>query len=58
MRQEKLFGNPLVKENKSRIQETPTLLTDADSRNDTNLKSLHDLSLKQKKKKIEKSRNL
>ena len=29
---------------KSRIRETPTLSTDADSRTDTNLKRLHDLS--------------
>ena len=31
---------------KSRIRETPTLSTDADSRTDTNLKRLRDLSLK------------
>ena len=37
---------------KSRIRETPTLSTDADSRTDTNLKRLRDLSLKQKKKYI------
>ena len=30
--------------NKSRIRETPTLSTDADSRTDTNLKRLRDLS--------------
>ena len=33
---------------KSRIRETPTLSTDADNRTDTNLKRLHDLSLKKK----------
>ena len=33
---------------KSRIGETPTLLTDAHSRTDTNLKRLHDLSKKKK----------
>ena len=33
---------------KSRIRETPTLSTDADSRTDTNLKRLRDLSLKKK----------
>ena len=33
---------------KSRIQETPTLSTDADSRNDTNLKRLRDLSFLKK----------
>ena len=33
---------------KSRIGETPTLLTDADSRTDTNVKRLRDLSLKKK----------
>ena len=31
------------KKKKSRIRETPTLSTDADSRTDTNLKRLHDL---------------
>ena len=31
---------------KSRIRETPTLSTDADSRADKNLKGLHDLSKK------------
>ena len=30
---------------KSRIRETPTLLTDADSRTNTNFKRLHDLSI-------------
>ena len=33
---------------KSRIRETPTLSTDADSRTNTNLKRLHDLSKKKK----------
>ena len=33
---------------KSRIRETPTLSTDADFRTDTNLKSLRDLSKKNK----------
>ena len=37
---------------KSRIRETPTLLTDADSRTDANLKRLRDLSLKKKLNKI------
>ena len=36
---------------KSRIRETPTLSTAADNRTDTNLKRLHDLSLKKKKSK-------
>ena len=36
---------------KFRIRETPTLSTDADSRTDTNLKRLRDLSLKKKIKK-------
>ena len=36
---------------KSRIRETPTLSTNADSRTDTNLKKLRDLSLKKSKKK-------
>ena len=35
---------------KSRIRETPTLSTDADSRTDTNLKRLHELSVKKIKK--------
>ena len=39
---------------KSRIRETPTLSTDADSRTDTNLKRLSDLSLKKNKKKNKK----
>ena len=37
---------------KSRIRETPTLSTDADSRTDTNLKRLRDLSLTKNLKKI------
>ena len=37
---------------KSRIREKPNLLTDADSRTDTNLKRLCDLSFKIKKLKI------
>ena len=41
----KAFRKVFIKE-KSRIQETPTLLTDADSRIDTNLKRSHDLSNK------------
>ena len=45
---------------KSRIRETPTLLTDKDSRTDTNLKRSRDLSKKnlKKSKKNEKSRNI
>ena len=45
---------------KSRIRETPTLSTDADSRTDTNLKRSRDLSKKnlKKSKKNEKSRNI
>ena len=35
---------------KSRIRETPTLSTDADIRTNTNLKRLHDLSLKKMNK--------
>ena len=35
-------------EKKSRIWETPTLSPDADSRTDTNLKRLRDVSLKKK----------
>ena len=43
-----------MEEEKSTIRETPTLSTDADSRTDTNLKRLRDLSLKKKNiKKIE-----
>ena len=38
------FKTPNFWPEKSRIRETPTLLTDADSRADTNLKRLHDLS--------------
>ena len=38
------------KHKKSRIRETPTLSTDADSRTDTNLKRLRDSSKKNKKK--------
>ena len=34
---------------KSRVRETPTLSTDADSRTDTNLKRLRDLSERRKK---------
>ena len=33
-----------IKKEKSRIRETPTLSTDADSRTDTNMKRLRDLS--------------
>ena len=39
------------RDEKSRIRETPTLSTDADSRTDTNLKRLRDLSLKKKMRK-------
>ena len=39
-----------INQKKSRIRETPTLSTDADSRTDTNLKRLRDLSLKKNKK--------
>ena len=42
----------LLKKKKIHIWETPTLSTDADSRTSTNLKRLHDLSQKEKKKKI------
>ena len=37
---------------KIRIRETSNLLTDADSRTDTNFESLRDLSRKKKKKKM------
>ena len=37
-------ATPSIKK-KSRIRETPTLSTDADSRTDTNLKRLRDLSI-------------
>ena len=51
------FDDPLKqKEKKSRIRETPTLSTDADSRTDTNLKGLHDLSIK--KSCIQETKNL
>ena len=40
---------------KSRIRETPTLSTDADSRTDTNLKRLRNLSLTKKIKKFKKN---
>ena len=39
-----------VRREKYRIRETPTLSTDADSRTDTNLKRLRDLSFKKNKK--------
>ena len=38
---------------KSRTRETPTLSTDADSRTDTNLKRLRDLSKRKKEEKKE-----
>ena len=37
-----LFGNYEICEEKSRVRETPTLSTDADSRTDTNFKRLRD----------------
>ena len=37
-------GDIFCDKKKYRIRETPTLLTDADSRTDTNFKMLHDLS--------------
>ena len=49
-----------MQQQKSRIRETPTLSTNADSRTDTNLKRLHDLSFlkKLKKNKIKKNERL
>ena len=41
---------------KSRIRETPTLSTDADSRTDTNLKRLRDLNFKKREKKKKKKK--
>ena len=39
-----------INSKKSRIRETPTLSTDADSRTDTNLKRLRDLPIRTKKR--------
>ena len=38
----------MIEEKKSCIRETPNLSTDADSRTDTNMKRLCDLSIKKK----------
>ena len=45
----KKCANIHIGNKKSRIRETPTLSTDADSRTNTNSKRLRDLSLKNKK---------
>ena len=42
------FNDVILKKKKSRIRETPTLSTDADSRTITNLKRLRNLSKKKK----------